>query len=235
MRMRNSLKLVVVSCAAGGLLLGSALSAYSQRTPFYVRADAGGNVTQDLDLQEFFGIPLAPGAKVKLDPGFRMGLAGGYQATDWLAGEIETGFIGNHISSITGATVNRVHDAAFANFPFLVNAKLQWPNRTRLTPYIGGGVGFSVAVLDTGYTDYDNYNGHIRGSAADTVFAYQAIGGLRYNISQHMGLSVEYRYFVADSAHWEAEEVFGTPPNSDSIRFGSSHTHVVSLAFEYRF
>ena len=107
------------------LLSLCALSASGQGAPFYIKPDIGGNITVDSDLKEFFG-PVAPGTKVKFDPGFRAGLAGGYFFTDWFALEGEAGFIENQISSITGA--DRVHDAWFANIPFLVNGKLQLPN-----------------------------------------------------------------------------------------------------------
>src|SRR5260370_23140211 len=98
----------IVVCSA--LFVAGAHSTWSQSTGFYVKADLGGNVTQDAALNEFFG-PVAPGTKVKFDPGFRGGLTGGYQLTDWFAGEVEIGFLENHIDSITGA--DRVHDAWF--------------------------------------------------------------------------------------------------------------------------
>src|SRR5260221_10043216 len=135
---------IVIGCA---LLITGVLPAWSQGTRFYVKADLGGNLTQDTDLKEFFG-PVAPGTKVKFDPGFRGGLTGGYQLTDWFAGEVEVGLFENQINSISGA--DRIHDAWFAHVPFLVNGKLQYPNTSPLTPYIGAGVGFSEALIDVG-------------------------------------------------------------------------------------
>src|ERR1700730_18548603 len=70
----------------GLALLTAALPAWGQATKFDVKADVGGNITQDTNLREFFG-PVAPGTKVKFDPGFRAGLGGGYNVTDWFAGE----------------------------------------------------------------------------------------------------------------------------------------------------
>jgi len=217
----------VVICSTMVLAAGT-LSGLSQNTRFYVKADVGGNITQDADLKEFFG-PVAPGSKVKLDPGFRAGLTGGYQLTDWFAGEVEVGYLENRIDSITGA--DRIHNAWFGNVPFLVNGKLQYPNRSPLTPYIGAGVGFSEAIIDVGRINIAGTSLH--GDLNDTVFAYQAFAGLRYSLNDRMGLSVEYRYFAADGANWQADFTSGTA--SDTMRMGRTQTHAVSFAFDFRF
>src|SRR6266704_6127235 len=129
--MKKIPRLLVLLSTTSGIALLSAVPAQGQQGRFYVRGDLGGNLTQDTDLKEFFG-PVAPGTKVKFDPGFRFGIAGGYQVTDWFAAEAELGWMDNNINSITGAS--EVHDAWFVNVPFLANAKFQWPNRTPLTP-----------------------------------------------------------------------------------------------------
>lgn len=211
-----------------GTLLTAALPALGQSTGFYVKGDLGGNITQDADLKEFFG-PVAPGTKVKFDPGFRAGLTGGYQFIDWFAGEVEVGYMENRIDSITGA--DRVHNAWFGNVPFLLNGKLQYPNSSPLTPYIGAGVGFSEALISVDHIDLGETSLH--GSMNDTVFAWQGFAGLRYRINDRMGVSVEYRYFAADGASWQADFTQGTA--SDTLRMGRTQTHAVSLAFDFRF
>ena len=216
------------SSLAFTLIVAGSLPAFGQSTGFYVKADVGGNITQDTNLREFFG-PVAPGTKVKFDPGFRAGLAGGYQLTDWFAPEVEVGFLENRIDSITGA--DRVHNAWFANVPFLVNGKLQYPNSSPLTPYIGAGVGFSESIIDVGRIDLGGTSLH--GNISDTVFAWQAFAGLRYRFNDSMGLSVEYRYFAADGASWQADFTSGTA--SDTMRMGRTKTHAISLAFDFRF
>lgn len=208
--------------------LSSLAASNEQERGFYIKGDVGGNITEDLTLKEFFG-PVAPGSKVKLDPGFRAGIAGGYQATDWLAGELELGFMGNRINEVTGSTA--LHDAYFSNIPFLFNLKLQYPTRCPFKPYAGAGVGFSEAVFDIEHLDLNDI--HMSGSDSDTVFAWQAFAGIRYALNERMGLSVEYRYFYADSPTWDAEFAVGTL--SDHMSFGTTHTHAISLAFDFRF
>lgn len=221
-------KELALGCAVGAIGLCSLLKTSGQDLGWYVKADAGGNLTQKTDLKEFFG-PVGPGTKVKFDPGYRFGLGGGYQLTEWFAAEAELGFVGNRIDSITGAST--VHDSWFMNVPFLLNAKLQWPNRSRFAPYIGGGVGFSEAILDVGRITIDDTTLH--GDNSDTVFAYQGFAGLRYRLNDQMGLSLEYRYFAAEAAEWKSDFAFGTI--SDRMRFGATRTHSISVAFDFKF
>lgn len=213
--------------ACAGLALLSPSPANAQWERFYFKADAGGNWTLDTDLKEFLG-PVSPGTKVKFDPGARFGAAFGFHVTDWFAAEAETGVFANSIDTVTGAT--RV-DAGFANVPFLLNARFQCPRMYRITPYFGGGIGGSAAVLDV---DELEINGtRLHGNDSTAVFAYQAFGGLRCRLNDHMGLSVEYRYFATTDPEWRADVTFGTP--SDKIRFGGTQTHAVSIAFDFRF
>jgi len=143
--------------------------------------------------------------------------------------------MGNNIKSITGAT--RVHDAMIGNVPFLVNGKLQYPmGRCPVTPYIGAGVGFSETFFDVDKLEFRDASGDIyglSGSDSDTVFAWQAFAGLRYALNEHMGLSVEYRYFQAESPSWQADFTYGT--GSDVMKFGRTQTHAFSLVFDFRF
>src|SRR5438067_2300573 len=120
--MKNVLRTVGVLTVWTGIAVASTLSANAQPQGLYLKADIGGNVTLDTEVREFFG-PVAAGTKVKFDPGVRVGLAAGYQLTDWFAAEGEFGVMANRIASITGA--DRVDNATFANVPFLVNAKFQ--------------------------------------------------------------------------------------------------------------
>jgi OmpA-OmpF porin, OOP family len=226
--MKTTITRLVLFSTMGFLSVWSASTSRAQDIGWYVKADGGGNITENTDLKEFFG-PVEPGTRVKFDPGYRFGLGGGYQMTEWFAAEAEVGFMGNRINSITGADV--VHDAWFMNVPFLVNAKLQWPNRSLITPYIGGGVGFSEAILDVDYILINNTS--LRGNNADTVFAYQGFAGLRYRLNDRMGLSLEYRYFAADGAEWRSDFAFNTA--TDRMRFGHTQTHAISLAFDFRF
>jgi opacity protein-like surface antigen len=213
--------------AGAALVLLLALTAQGQPVGLYLKADAGGNLTMDTDLKEFFGA-VTPGSKVKFDPGVRVGLGAGYWLTDWFAVEGELAVMANRISSITEAT--RL-DATFSNVPFLVNARFQIPCHCRITPYIGGGLGVSASVINSEHITLNDITLH--GDDATAVFAYQGFAGLRYELNHNMGLSLEYRYFATESPSWRADSTSGT--DTDRLKFGGARTHALSVAFDFRF
>ncbi|MGD0614437.1 MAG: outer membrane beta-barrel protein [Verrucomicrobiota bacterium] len=226
MKRHTATKTLITTC---GLALLSTFAARAQVTPFYLKADAGGAWTPDTQLKEFFG-ENTTGVKVAFDPGYRFGLVAGYQVTDWFATEFETGVTANRIRSITDASVD---DAILSNVPFLLNVRLQCPALVRFwpCPYIGGGLGGSAAVIDADHIDFGLTRMH--GSQSDAVFAYQAFGGLRCNLNDHLGISLEYHYFATSDPEWKADSTTFT--GSDRMRFGGTETHSVSLAIEFRF
>lgn len=202
---------------------------YSFTPRAYVGADAGGVITSDPSVKEFFG-PVPPGTKVHLDPGFRFDFVGGYQFTDWFSLEGETGVMGNRINSITGANIDGY--AALDNVPLLANVRLQLPQHMcPVTPYIGGGVGGSVSIID--FEDNIDFNGVSgNGTRASLVFAYQAFAGLRWALSDNMGIGVAYHYFVTDGSDWKFD-TFATA--TDHMKFSGIRSHAISVAFDYHF
>lgn len=201
----------------------------SRSSGFYVGADAGGALTSDTRVKEFFG-PVDPGTKVRLDPGVRVGFHGGYKFTDWFGLEGETGVIANQIKSITGADISGQAD--LANIPFLLNARFELPHgRCPITPYFGGGAGGAASVLSIEH-HIDLNDVRLRGSDASVVFAYQAFAGLRYAINDQMGIGVEYHYLATTGPDWRAD-ASGT--DTDHLRFQGVQSHTISVAFNYSF
>jgi len=202
--------------------------AHAERGKFYVAADAGAVVTVDTELKEFFGAPLAPNSELSFDPGFRLGVRGGYGVTDWFDAEVETGLMANNIDSVTGATEN---DSSLANIPLLINARFHCPALHRVGPYFGGGFGCSTTILSA--DDLTIGGTTLDGSTAGIVFAYQAFAGLRVAINEHMGLSLEYHYFATTSSSMSADVTVGT--SSDEIKLGGTASHTATIAFDYQF
>ncbi len=194
----------------------------------FVAGDIGGEWTLDTHVKNFFDDPLAPGAKVKFDPGVRFGFSGGYFVTDFMAIGGETGVMANWIDSVSGPSI--VHDVYFSNVPFLATLRFQCPSRCSFIPYFGGGVGGSATVLDADQLTIGLTTMH--GSDATVVFAYEAFGGFRFRISPEMSLGVEYRYFATGDPEWEAEDFFG---GHNHMSFAGVQTHNVSFTFEYNF
>jgi opacity protein-like surface antigen len=220
--------LALSTCGALWLAVGGTARAQAQR--FYFNADLGGNWMPKTDLKEFFG-PVPSGSQVEFDPGVRAGAAVGFNFTDWFATEAQLGLYANEIKSISHADV--VHDATLVNVPLFLNAKLQYANRSRCTPYAGVGAGFTTSILDADYLQVNRIT--FSGSDADAVFAWQAFGGLRFSLNERMSLGVEYRYFNTDSPRWSGDTFYGGPFLSDSLRIGRVQTHSVSVMFQVHF
>ena len=217
---------LIVMTAVGGLGLFSTVPGFSQSTRFYVRGGIGPAFTEDTRLKEFNG-PVT-GTKVKFDPGVQFRFAGGFEITEWLATELESGVTYNTIRSITGADEAR---GSLANAPVLANLVLQCPRKCRFAPYVGGGLGVSTSVLDA---DNISLNGTVlSGTQSDAVFAYHGFAGLRYNINDRMAVSLAYRYFATTQPTWDADVVFGS--GTGRTRFGDNQTHSVTASFTYSF
>lgn len=220
---------MVLAGACASALCLTAAQAQAQDSRFYVGADAGGALTSDTRVKEFFG-PVNPGTKVSLDPGVRVGFKGGYRLTDWFAVEGETGVIANNIKSISGASIDG--NATLANVPFLLNARFELPHgNCPITPYFGGGAGGSASIISMDH-HIDLGGVELRGSDAAPVFAYQAFAGLRYAINDQMSVGVEYHYFATTGPTWTAD-ASGTA--TDHLRFLGVQSHMISAAFTYRF
>ena len=203
---------------------------YSYTPHAYVGVSLGGTAMMDSKVNEFFG-PIGP-TKVRFDPGAHVGFVGGYQLTDWFSVEGETGAYINEIDSIDGASLGGIEFVE--QVPFLANVRLQLPSngKCRLTPYIGGGLGGSVSVLD--FQDDINLNGvEGNGASATVVFAYQAFAGLRYAITDNIDIGLEYHYFVTTGSDWTFDNTFGT--QTDHVKFAGTQTHAASVAVNFRF
>jgi len=214
--------------ALGIITLSTWSTARAEQGKFYVEADAGAVVTMDTQLKKFFGTPLAPNSELTFDPGFRLGIRGGYGVTDWFDAEVETGIMANNIDSATGATET---DASLSNIPFLINARFHCPMLHRVNPYFGGGLGGSETILSG--NDLVINGTYMDGSIGGIVFAYQAFAGVRFAINDRMGLSLEYHYFATTDSTMDAGVTVGT--SSNQVKLGGTSSHTATIAFDYRF
>lgn len=220
---------ISTSCAACAGFLASGSFALAQNEPghFYMRFDTGPAFVQDADVEQFLGP--SPGLEVEFDTGWHLGASGGYQFTDWLAAEVQTGFSVAYIDGFNAGGI-REHDSSYGNFPILANVVFQYPCPAGFVPFVGGGAGTSISTLAA--DDIVVGGSVIDGSEADAVFAYQVFAGLRYELNETMDLGLTYKYFVADGAEWDVE-VFPGPDSS--IEFDDVETHIAAFTFRMRF
>jgi len=210
--------------------------AQGEESRFYLRGDLGGSLIEETpaNLRQgpnpLLGVPGQNSRfNARFEPGVRTGMACGYQIRDWFAAEGEIGAIVNDVNS------NGLRDGTFSNIPFLFNVKLQYPNHSNWTPYVGAGAGISVAILDADvlvHGDVFNTYQRVPATEADAVFAYQAFAGLRYMLNERMGLSVEYHYLATDALQWDAQ---ASQYVHTTLALARIETHIFSLAFDYRF
>src|SRR4051794_37680074 len=105
----------------GGCCLGLfAWAEVGHSQGFYFNANAGVSLADDVDIHRFL-VPTR-GAKVELDPGARLSVAGGYNFCDYLGAQLETGFIFNNVKNVTGG--GNI-DASLSHVPMLADIVLR--------------------------------------------------------------------------------------------------------------
>jgi opacity protein-like surface antigen len=208
------------SCGVGLL----AMPHMAQGQNFYVTGDVGPAFSEDVKLHRF--LVRTPGAEIRLDPGARLSLAGGYAFNDFFAVQVESGFIVNDIRRMGGN--NRV-DGALLHSPLLVDAVLRYDRAdSNWVPFVGAGVGGDISVIAIDRERAPN-GARVDGSGSDVVFAWQAFAGLRYKFNDRMSIGGVYKYFSAESASWDVED------SSGDISAGSQQIHSVGVDFTIKF
>jgi len=207
-----------------GLLLLCLGSVTAVSAPLGVRGwyELGGTVIEDAKLESFLNEPVF-GSKVKFDPGFRGAIALGKELSPYVALEAEGGFHYNSIRSIGGASSD---NGELYQIPVLGNLILQFPNRLRLVPFIGGGVGGVFNILDG--DDISLGAGRFSGSEETWSFAYQGYGGLMYSFRPDMALGVSYHYLRNDGPSWDLGD-------GRDLKFNRLVNHSLVLTYNFRF
>lgn len=142
------------------------------------------------------------------DLGFAIGGAYGREVSRFLSVEGEVAYRSNEIAAPAAIFGG---DNDLNALSFMANGVLSAPGATGLAPYAGVGAGaVRLAAADD----------------ADLVFAYQAFGGVRKDISQNLSAGVEYRYLDA------GEATFNNPAGFIETEYDS---HSINLVLSHRF
>jgi opacity protein-like surface antigen len=134
--------------------------------------------------------------------------------------EIEYAYRQNSVDQFTGAGGNFAgSDGKLEAQSLMINVLHNFMPKSRLGPYIGIGAGYANIKFD----DYRFIGRHVTHDS-DWVFAYQAMVGMRYDLSPKAGFTLDYRYMHTDR------------PNI-RVNRGSFHTNYISnavmLGFEF--
>lgn len=104
------------------------------------------------------------------------------------------GYTGNGLTSLGAGSFDTVYGSTSA-LSFMVNGLVDFGDDTT-SAFLGAGVG--VARIDTN-ADVTGYGAFIDDS--DTVFAWQVLAGVRRAVSDHVDVTLKYRFFNADDVN----------------------------------
>ena len=189
----------------------------------YFRVGVGPSFFENGKLT-YFGMPTS--SRVEFRTGLATEAAVGYAFNKYLATDFELGIVGAEINNVPGFTS---HNSYLYNFPFLANVMLSYPiPRSIVTPYIGVGVGGANVVFDSDH--FGNVSQTVSGNEDDTVLAWQAFAGLRFQLNSRMSFGIGYKYFATKGSSFS----YPPAPNFDA-GFQGVRTHSVLLTFQMNF
>jgi OmpA-OmpF porin, OOP family len=193
---------------------------------FYLGAEGGWTVLNNQN-STAAGFPTV---NSRFDSGFAAGARVGYEMGPWRFEE-EYVYRRNGLNRVTaagfspaGVKGDRQSHAIMTNLLYDINLPaLGLGPSLPVTPHIGAGVG-AVNLKDRAFAPglgrfFDD---------SDWQLGYQAIGGLRYNISPNIAFDLDYRYLATTKA------TFRVPGNGTKYKTGYD-THNLMASLVYRF
>jgi opacity protein-like surface antigen len=151
---------------------------------FYLEAFGGASMLRDTDVTgEFTGT-------ASFGTGPVVGAALGYDYADSpFRSELEFAYRSGEADTFAGGA-----SGDFASTTVMLNGYYDFASGGPFTPYIGAGAGYVTEI------DFDVAGGAAPGQYSDRGgFAWQAMAGLSYAVTDRIGLSGELRYFNAGS------------------------------------
>jgi len=195
-----------------------AFPAVSQATPIhpgpYVSGFIGGSAVTNTDVTSTNFSTLPAGTirdRVEFDPSINIGGTGGFDfGVVRLEGELS--YKHGEISAVNDQTNNiqfRSTDGSLGALAMMANAFIDLHNYSPITPYLGGGIGFAALHLsDTfGFPAGGGSQVLLYSHDDDTVFAYQAGGGLEVALNRRLSLDLGYRYFATSKARFDRTSI----------------------------
>ncbi|NWH08894.1 MAG: OmpA family protein [Alphaproteobacteria bacterium] len=213
------MKRIVMAGAGLAMLTGVA---HAEHYSWYISGGAGGNWMQDVDTNIN-----SASQTTELSPGWAGALAGGYNF-DGARIELELGYRDNDADSLeqpSGTFLDNL-EGDVTQFSQMVNVLFDLPVTDKLAVTIGGGLG--GVDVDGDYT-LTTVGTSVR--MDDYAFAYQAIAGASYDVTEQLELFAEYRYFVANDVEAVGYAAGGAAlPGPDETDL-KSHTGLIGVRY----
>jgi OmpA-OmpF porin, OOP family len=200
-----------------------ATSAQAADKGMYVSVNGGLSFLSDSDT---FAPTFTPPENLHLgfDSGFNVGGAVGYNFGN-IRAEGEIAYHTNDIDELSTTLVPffPATDGSASALSFMVNGYYDFHiGNSAWVPYLGVGAGAANVDVDLSFL---GATPQIDDNA--TVFAYQLMAGLGFNISSNMTLTAGYRYFAASDP-----EIIDVDGNVLDVEYSS---HEVNLGVRYNF
>ena len=233
----KSLQSAALGLSVIGLLPGMAAA----NQGWYLGLEGGANFLNDQTFRIYDADGLlvsaedgTPVSTVSFDTGYVAGLVGGYAFGSGFKLELELARRDNDFDSVllqNGQPSQRVGGREFADLAF-ANVWYDFFPSSRVHPYLGGGAGVArVAVRDPAVDNLGLFQdgSGLRGDF-DAVFAWQAGGGLRFDLTRSLTASVDYRYLRSNIGHFD---LLANNPQSHVRTRYESHAALLSLRYHF--
>ena len=190
---------------------------------YYIGGQAGWSSLED-QTSRVSGLPTA---HARFDSGYAVGGRAGLEWGPWRLEEEYT-YRNNDLNHLDAAGINpgvngsRQSHAIMTNVLYDINLG-NWGWNVPVTPHVGVGIG-AVDIVD-----HVSINGLGRVvNDNDWQFGYQAIGGVRYNVSPNLAFDLDYRYLATTDPTFRI--------NGTGVRFKTGYeTHNIMASLVYRF
>lgn len=112
--------------------------------------------------------------------------------------------------SDASTTISATAGGDVKTFSFMLNTYFDIDTGTSFTPFIGGGIGVANVDVTIRGTVTTDEGGVVTTESAsvgddDTKFAYQAIAGVAFAMSDNISLDLSYRYFATADLEFDGD------------------------------
>jgi opacity protein-like surface antigen len=214
---------------------------------WYLRGDIGMSNQQVKRLDNV--LANTPGTSVNainysFDSAGIFGLGVGYQFNQWLRADVtgeyrgRANFHGLEVVNFNGAPVGTdEYRASKSEWLGLFNVYADLGTWGCITPFIGGGVGFSRNTISN-FLDVNTPNlgvaFPVTNSTSKTQFAYAAHAGLAYKVTPGLTIELAYRYVnLGDGATADLQTWSGTNNVNNPTTFKDLTSHDVKLGVRW--
>lgn len=218
-----------VLAGAAALALVATVPAHAQAQGWYVGVEGGwSHFNTSSSNPTFGGVPLGSFTP-NVSEGYAAGGHLGYEGllVRNLRLEAEVVYRGQNLNSVSGPGGTVSTTGSINSLGLMANLIYDFKNASKWTPYIGGGVGAAdVKINDAGIPSLSSTTV----SNSTWVFAYQAIGGIKYEWDRSWSVGLDYRYFATLDPTFNTT-IAGIPASAKT----HYNTHNLMLGITYHF